>query len=50
MSDSARQFRFAAALVAFAIPVVACNGEIGNHPTQRPAPAARARGSSVPPC
>ena len=33
MSDSARQFRFAAALVGFAIPVVACNGAIGNHPT-----------------
>ena len=43
MSDSARQFRFAAALVAFAIPVVACNGAIGDH-RRRPVPAARARG------
>ena len=31
MSDSARQFRVAAALVGFAIPVVACNGAIGDH-------------------
>src|SRR6476646_8769352 len=33
MSDSARQFRFAAALVAFAIPVIACNGKIGIYQT-----------------
>ena len=33
MSDSARQFRVAAALVGFAIPVVACNGAIGDHPS-----------------
>jgi len=33
MSDSSRQFRFAAALVGFAIPVgvVACTGAISNH-------------------
>ncbi len=31
MSDSVRQFRIAAALVGFAIPVVACNGAIGHH-------------------
>jgi hypothetical protein len=38
MSDSNRQFRiaefrFAAALVGLAIPLVACDGTIGNHPT-----------------
>jgi len=31
MSDSARQFFAAAALAAFGIPVVACNGAIGDH-------------------
>jgi hypothetical protein len=31
MSDSASQFRAAVALIGFAIPVVACNGTIGNH-------------------
>jgi hypothetical protein len=34
MPDSARQIRFAAALVGFAIPLVACDGSIGNHPTK----------------
>src|SRR5262245_5197722 len=33
MSDSVSQFRFAAALVGLAIPVVACNGSIGSHPS-----------------
>jgi hypothetical protein len=33
MPRSVRQFRFAAALVGFAIPVVACNGSITNHST-----------------
>ena len=33
MSDSARHFRFAAALVTFAIPVVACSGKIGVYQT-----------------
>ena len=33
MSDPGRQFRFAAALVACAIPLVACKGEIGIRPT-----------------
>ena len=32
MSDSTRQFRVAAALFGFAIPVVACTGAIGHHP------------------
>ena len=33
MSDSSRQFRFAAALLGFAIPVgvVACTGAISDH-------------------
>src|SRR4051812_50128191 len=31
MSDFARQFRFAAALIAFALPGVACTGAISNH-------------------
>ena len=31
MSDSARQFRVAAALVGIVIPLVACNGAIGDH-------------------
>jgi hypothetical protein len=33
MSDSARQFRVAAALFGFTIPLVACNGAIGDHPS-----------------
>jgi hypothetical protein len=34
MSDSARRFRVAAALVGFAIAAVACTGSISNHPSQ----------------
>ncbi len=34
MSDSARQFRIAAALVGFAFPLVACQGAIGDHSSQ----------------
>ena len=33
MSDSIRQLRVAAALIGFTIPVVACDGSIGNHPS-----------------
>ena len=29
--SNARQFRFAAALVAITTPLVACNGAIGDH-------------------